>query len=149
MSAVKVSIVREEGNDDIPLPSYQTADASGMDVHAAVKDATYLPAGETMLIPTGFRVAIPPGYEIQVRPRSGLALKHGIAVLNSPGTIDADYRGPVGIILHNFGKSAFIVKRGDRIAQMILCPVVRAEMEITDELPGTARGEGGFGSSGV
>lgn len=120
-----------------------------MDVEAAVVDTVSLSPGEIVLLPTGFAVALPTGYELQVRPRSGLAVKHGITLINSPGTIDADYRGEVRIALINHGKNVFTVNRGDRIAQLVLSPVVRACIDIVDELDVTERGAGGFGHTGI
>ena len=133
--------------DGLTLPAYATEGAAGMDVLAA-EDVTLQP-GARHAVATGLSVGIPPGYEIQVRPRSGLALKHGISVPNAPGTIDSDYRGELKVILVNLGASAFEVRRGDRIAQLVLAPVVRASWLKVDELDETARGEGGFGSTGV
>lgn len=133
---------------DLPLPSYATDGASGMDIHAAVHDVVVLQPGETALIPSGFRMEIPRGFEGQVRPRSGLAVKHNVGVLNSPGTIDADYRGEVKVILTNFGKTEFPVRRGDRVAQLVIVPVARAEWREVPDLDETARGEGGFGHTG-
>jgi dUTP pyrophosphatase len=149
MTSVKVAIERLPAGEGLPLPAYQTAGSSGMDVCAAVGEPVVLAPGEVGLISAGFRVAVPPGYEAQVRPRSGLALKFGIAVLNSPGTIDSDYRGPVAIILANLGRQPFTIRRGDRIAQMVICPVVRAEIEEVERVEETARGDGGFGHTGV
>lgn len=120
-----------------------------MDLHAAVEVDIVLKPFETILVPTGFQIEIPPGYEGQVRPRSGLAIKHNIGILNSPGTIDADYRGEVKIILTNFGKNDFVIKRGDRVAQLIISPVTRIVWEETDAVNETRRGSGGFGHSGV
>jgi dUTP pyrophosphatase len=120
-----------------------------MDLHAAVKEETVLSPGEIKLISTGVSVALPPGFEAQIRPRSGLALKHGVGILNTPGTIDADYRGEVGIILINMGKTPFVVKRGDRIAQMIINKVYQAHLELSSDLPPTDRNEGGFGHTGI
>ena len=133
---------------DIPLPRYATAHAAGMDVCAAVAEPVAIPPGRTALIPTGFSIAVPPGHEAQIRPRSGLALKHGIGILNSPGTIDADYRGEVKILLTNFGNEEFIVRRGDRIAQMVIARHERAEWEERNSLDETDRGAGGFGHTG-
>lgn len=144
---VKIRISRIEQNlDAIPLPSYATAGSSGMDVYAA-HGATMKP-GETVLISTGFMIEIPPNYEGQIRPRSGLALKYGIVVLNTPGTIDSDYRGEVKVILSNSGKEDFVVRRGDRIAQLVIAPVVRAVWEEVPAVSETARGAGGFGHTG-
>jgi dUTP pyrophosphatase len=133
---------------DIPLPMYATSGSSGMDIHAAVEHETTIMAGETVLIPSGFQMEIPNGYEGQVRPRSGLAIKHGIGILNSPGTIDADYRGEVKVILTNFGKKDFIVKRGERIAQLVIAPVIKVVWEESGAVNETERGAGGFGHSG-
>ncbi|MBO6825204.1 MAG: dUTP diphosphatase [Sneathiella sp.] len=149
MSSVPVQITRLPHAADLPLPRYETEGSAGMDVVAAVDAPVTIPAGARALIPTGFKVAIPQGYEIQVRPRSGLALKKGISLPNTPGTIDADYRGEVGIILINHGEEAFEVARGDRIAQLVLAPVTIATWVEVDQLSETARGEGGFGSTGV
>ena len=120
-----------------------------MDVRAAVREKLVIAPGEVKLVPTGLRVAVPRGYELQVRPRSGLALKHGVTVLNTPGTVDSDYRGELGVILANFGSDAFVVERGMRIAQLVVEPVERAEIVEVKVLPPTERGEGGFGSSGL
>lgn len=138
---------RETGAEDLELPRYQTSGAAGMDVRAA--ESKTLQPGETALIPTGFSMALPQGYEAQLRPRSGLALKHGITMPNAPATIDEDYRGVVGVILTNLGREAFEVKRGDRIAQMVIAKVERLSVEIVTELDETERGSGGFGHSGV
>jgi dUTP pyrophosphatase len=134
----------------LALPAYETADAAGMDLRAAIEDAApvTLAPGHRAMIPTGLTIALPPGYEAQVRPRSGLAAKHGITCLNSPGTIDADYRGEVKVILINLGQEPFVIKRGERIAQMIIAPVTRAELKVVTELDETKRGAGGFGSTG-
>ncbi len=145
---VEILIQRLPGNTDVALPQYMTEHAAGMDVCAAVTAPVILAPGETKLIPTGIAIAVPPGYEAQIRPRSGLALKKSISIMNSPGTIDADYRGEVGIILTNFGKEAFTVNRGERICQMIIAPVVLATMTVVTELPSTERGAGGFGHTG-
>jgi dUTP pyrophosphatase len=149
METIRVKIKKSFGNEDIPLPAYMSPNASGMDLHAAVKDETVLNPGEIKLISTGISVAIPPGFEAQIRPRSGLALKHGVGILNTPGTIDADYRGEVGIILINLGKSPLVVKRGDRIAQMIINKVYQAHLELSSDLSPTERNEGGFGHTGL
>ncbi len=137
-----------KGFEDIPLPSYATTHSSGMDVRAAVEKDVTLASGNFILIPTNLAVEIPEGYEIQVRPRSGLALKHGIGVLNSPGTIDADYRGEIKILLFNFGKENIIIKRGDRIAQLVVSKVQRAELIESAKVNKTIRGSGGFGHTG-
>jgi dUTP pyrophosphatase len=142
---IQVSIQRLPGTEDLPLPGYMTAQAAGMDLMAAVEaEVTILP-GERRLIPTGVRVAIPEGYEAEVRPRSGLALHHGVTVVNSPGTIDADYRGEVGILLINHGQTPFVVRRGDRIAQMVVHRVCRVHWNACGALIPTGRGDGGFG----
>lgn len=131
------------------LPRYQSDHAAGMDLHAALSEAVTIPPGEIRLIPCGFAMAVPPGYEAQVRPRSGLASRHGISMPNAPGTIDADYRGEVKVPLINLGRGSFIVEPNMRIAQMVIAPVVRAEIEVVDELDETVRGAGGFGSTGA
>ncbi len=133
---------------DILLPEYATDGSSGLDLRAAVESEIKIEKGKVGLVPTNLRVEIPAGYEIQIRPRSGLAVKNGIGVLNSPGTIDSDYRGEIKVILFNFGEDDFIIKRGDRIAQMILSKVYRANLIVTDELNESTRGEGGFGHTG-
>jgi len=133
---------------DLDLPCYQTELAAGFDVGVAVDTPVLLNPGQIERLPTGFSVAIPAGYELQVRPRSGLAVKHGVTVINSPGTIDADYRGEVCIALINLGKEPFLISRGDRIAQLVLAPVVRAQFEVVDSLDITGRGHGGFGHTG-
>ncbi|MDQ3815385.1 MAG: dUTP diphosphatase [Armatimonadota bacterium] len=142
-----VRFKREAGGEGLELPAYQTPGAAGMDVRAA--EERVLQPGETALIGTGFSMAIPPGYEAQIRPRSGLALKHGITLLNSPGTIDEDYRAEVKVILTNLGQEPFHVRRGDRIAQMVIAKVERPNIEVATELDETARGLGGFGHTGV
>jgi dUTP pyrophosphatase len=142
----KVAIMRLAHGEGLALPAYETEHAAGMDLRAA-EDALLPPGGRAM-VATGFAIALPEGFEAQVRPRSGLAAKHGVTLLNSPGTIDADYRGEIKVILINHGEAAFAVKRGDRIAQMIVAPVTRAVLKETVELSGTARGAGGFGSTG-
>lgn len=134
---------------DIQLPEYATEGSSGLDLRAAVENDLIIPKGKVSLVPTNLRVEIPHGYEIQVRPRSGLAVKHGIGVLNSPGTIDSDYRGEVKVILFNFGEEDFVIKRGDRIAQMVLSKVYLADLKLTDDLNASQRGEGGFGHTGT
>lgn len=134
---------------DLPLPAYATADAAGLDLLAAVAEPVTLKPGERRLIPTGLSIAVPPGFEAQVRPRSGLALKHGVTVLNAPGTVDADYRGEVGVILINHGDQPFVINRGERIAQMVVAAYSRVEWIEAAELPQTQRGAGGFGSTGT
>ena len=145
---LRVAIQRLPGHDDLPLPSYQSAHAAGMDLHAAVRDDVTLQPGDIALIPLGFVMAVPVGYEAQIRPRSGLAVKHGISMPNTPGTIDADYRGEVKVPLVNLGREHFTVTRGMRVAQMILKPVPRVAWDEVKELPPTTRGEGGFGHTG-
>jgi len=148
MEKIRVMIKKSSGNEDIPLPNYMSPNAAGMDLYAAVKEDTTLRPGEIKLIPTGISIALPPGFEAQIRPRSGLAIKHGISILNTPGTVDADYRGEVGIILINLGENPFIVKRGDRIAQMTINKVYQAYLELSKTLPPTGRNDGGFGHTG-
>ncbi|UWQ78962.1 dUTP diphosphatase [Leisingera sp. S132] len=148
---VTIRVIHDEGADrDVPLPSYETAGAAGADVRANLPDRTclVLQPGERKLVPTGLRIEIPAGYEVQIRPRSGLALKHGITLPNTPGTIDSDYRGPLGVILMNAGQKPFEVHHGERIAQMVVAPVLQARFEVADALSGTERGDGGFGSTG-
>jgi dUTP pyrophosphatase len=146
---VHVEITRvSDAVADIPLPHYATEHAAGMDLCAAVEGEFVLKAGRTALVPTGFAIALPAGYEAQVRPRSGLAIKHQIGVMNSPGTIDADYRGEVKVILTNFGPEDFTIRRGDRIAQMVIARHERAEWEERAALSETKRGTGGFGHTG-
>ena len=149
MNNIKVQIKRLPHSDGLDLPFYATEHAAGMDLYAAVNEDIILAAGERKLIPTGLSIALPEGYEAQIRPRSGLALKHGLSVLNSPGTIDADYRGEVQIILANLSNEDFTITRGFRIAQMIVAPYTRAAWDEVSELSDTARGEGGFGSTGT
>ncbi len=146
---VKICWINESWGRHLSLPRYHSEMASGMDVEAALERPYFLKAGEIHLFHTGFRLAILPGYEIQVRPRSGLAAKYGVTVVNSPGTIDADYRGEVRIALINLGKNTFTVNRGDRIAQMVLVPVVQAQLQLHAELDETDRGIGGFGHTGL
>ncbi len=149
MDKVRVEIKRVKGADaDIALPRYHSELASGMDVRAVVVDALTIAPGAIVMIETGLAVAVPPGYEIQVRPRSGLAIKHGVTVVNAPGTIDADYRGEIKIGLVNLGRESFTVNRGDRVAQLVLAPVVQAELFEVDDLSETARNDGGFGHTG-
>jgi dUTP pyrophosphatase len=146
---ITLSIKRKDGCEDLPLPRYMSKAAAGMDVCAAVDGPLVLEPGDIKLVPTGLYVAVPTGYEVQVRPRSGLALKHGLTIVNSPGTIDADYRGEVGIIVGNIGREPFTVTRGLRIAQIVVAAVAQAEVVLVTELPETERGEGGFGHSGT
>ncbi len=149
MEKVNLKFARiDEKFSDIPLPRYETEGSAGMDIRAAVENETVIKSGAFSLVPTNLRVEIPQGYEIQVRPRSGLAAKHGIGILNSPGTIDSDYRGEIKIILFNFSNRDFTIKRGERIAQLVLSKVIQAEPVLTNELSETERGEGGFGHTG-
>lgn len=149
MDTIEIELKRKPGTEDIELPQYQSEHASGMDLRAAVEEPVTLQHGEIRLVPTGLYIAVPPGYEAQVRPRSGLALKSGVTVVNSPGTIDADYRGEVGVILGNLGPQPFTVKRGDRIAQLVIQRVARAQWTVTAALAETKRNAGGFGHTGV
>ena len=146
---VSVAVKQLPHGEDLPLPESATALSAGLDLLAAVDTPVTLAPGERTIVPTGLTIALPAGYEAQVRPRSGLAVKNGLSVLNSPGTIDADYRGEVGVILINLGQEPFAVERGMRIAQMVVAPVTQIAWESTDVLPGTARGAGGFGSTGT
>jgi len=149
---VTIRVMHEEGADrTIPLPSYETAGAAGADIRANLADRTplALAPGARVLVPTGLRLEIPQGFEVQIRPRSGLALKHGITLPNSPGTIDSDYRGPLGVILMNLGETEFVINHGDRIAQMVVAPVLQAQFEPVAALEASRRGSGGFGSTGV
>ena len=147
MISVRIPISRV-GSSDLPLPEYFSADAAGMDLGAALSEARILAPGEYGLIPCGFAIAIPQGFEAQVRPRSGLASKHGVTVLNAPGTIDSDYRGEVKVLLINHGAEPFAVQPGMRIAQLVIAPVSRVAWEPMDLLPATGRGAGGFGHTG-
>ena len=149
---VMIRVVFDEGADvAVPLPSYETAGAAGADLRANFADrgVLVLQPGARALVPTGLRVEIPDGFEVQIRPRSGLALKHGITLPNAPGTIDSDYRGPLGVIVMNAGQEAFTIAHGDRIAQMVVAPVVQAQFALVDGLDDTRRGTGGFGSTGT
>jgi len=146
---VTVALQRLPGNDDLPIPAKATPASAGFDLRACVEDETTLAPGARALIPTGFAIAIPPGYEGQVRPRSGVALRQGLTMLNTPGTIDSDYRGEVAVVAVNLGQEPLTIRRGDRIAQLVIAPVADARFEETRELPGTGRGAGGFGHSGT
>ena len=148
MERVKIPIKRLRDDAAAPLPTYMTEQSSGMDLYAFLEKELILQPGERKLIPTGISIAIPEGFEGQVRPRSGLAIRHGIGIINAPGTIDADYRGEIAILLINFGEEPFIVRTGDRIAQMIISRVARATWEEVEALPSTTRQEGGFGHTG-
>ncbi len=143
-----IALVRLPEGEGLPLPAYMSDGAAGADVVAAVAQDLVLAPGARALVPTGFALEVPAGYEVQVRPRSGLALKAGVTCLNSPGTIDCDYRGPVGVILVNHGDQPFVVRRGDRIAQLVVAPVARASFGEAGVLAASARGDGGFGSTG-
>jgi len=147
MSAPVVRFRRLPGNPDLPLPAYATAGAAGFDLRAA--EAASIPPGAWQVVPTGFAVAVPHGWEMQVRPRSGLATRHGVTVVNSPGTVDSDYRGPLMVCLVNLGTEAFSITRGDRIAQAVIAPAPQLVLVEAEELDGTVRGERGFGSTGV
>jgi len=148
MERITIRVKRLGTRRNSPLPSYMSAQASGMDLFAHLSHEILIPPGDRRLIPTGIAVAIPEGYEGQIRPRSGLAVKYGVAIVNSPGTIDSDYRGEIKIILMNLGDEPFVVQDGVRIAQLVITPVVRAELEEVAELPETSRSEGGFGHTG-
>ena len=143
-----VKILVKKFDKNIKLPAYKTSGSSGMDLMAYIKHKITINPGKTAIVPTGIAIAIPENYEIQIRPRSGLAAKKGISVLNTPGTIDSDYRGEIKIILINLSRKSFIVKSGDRVAQMIVCPVVKSKLQEVKNLPKTVRGKGGFGSTG-
>jgi|TARA_B110001452_G_C14803842_1_gene280490 dUTP pyrophosphatase len=136
-------------SDSVTIPKYETPGSSGMDIAAHITNNIIINPGEKALVSTGFSIAIPKGYEVQIRPRSGLAAKKNITVLNTPGTIDSDYRGEIKVILINLGKEKFIIESGERIAQMVVCPVIQADLEEVKELPDTHRGLGGFGSTGT
>ena len=143
-----VKILVQKFDKNVRLPTYKTSGSSGMDLMAHIKNKEIINPGKTAIIPTGISVAIPKNYEIQIRPRSGLAAKKSISVLNTPGTVDADYRGEIKIILINLSKKLFTVKSGDRIAQMVLCPIAKGKLREVKKLPRTIRGKGGFGSTG-
>jgi dUTP pyrophosphatase len=149
-AAVKVEVRQLPHGEGLPLPAYQSAHAAGLDLLAAVPEGApmILAPGKHALVPTGITIALPQGFEAQVRPRSGLAAKHGVTVLNAPGTVDADYRGEVGVLLINHGAAPFTIRRGERIAQMVIAAVARAELVATPSLTATDRGSGGFGSTG-
>ncbi len=146
---VSVVVKRLPHNADLPLPEYESVAASGMDLPAAIESDLIIKPGERQLVPTGLAIALPEGYEAQIRPRSGLALRNGVTILNTPGTIDSDYRGEVKVILVNFSNCNFIIQRGMRIAQMVIAPVLQVSLMDVDVLPETARGEDGFGSTGT
>jgi dUTP pyrophosphatase len=146
---MKIQFKKLPHGEDLPLPMYESEFAAGMDIRAALEKPITLQPGERQLIPSGLKMAMPRGYEAQMRPRSGLAYRHGITMLNTPGTIDADYRGELKMLAVNLGEEAFTIKHGDRIAQMVIAPVIQANISETDDLSKTERGEGGFGSTGV
>ncbi|MBE9546445.1 MAG: dUTP diphosphatase [Proteobacteria bacterium] len=148
MAGIKVSIERLDGNEDVPLPRYMTEGSAGMDIFAAVEKEEIILPGKRTIVPTGITIALPEGYEAQIRPRSGLAIKNGVTLVNSPGTIDADYRGEIGIIMINHGEEPFIIKRGDRIAQMVVHRAYRVTWDLRDGLDESSRGDGGFGHTG-
>jgi dUTP pyrophosphatase len=149
MDKIEIKIKKKDGCEDLPTPRYMSEGSSGMDIYADVEGELVLEPGEIKLISAGFYMSIPKGFEVQVRPRSGLAIKHGISIVNTPGTIDSDYRGLVGIILINHGRQPFTIKRADRIAQMVVNRVIQADMSVVEELDETARAHGGFGHTGV
>ncbi|MEL0176972.1 MAG: dUTP diphosphatase [Pelagibacteraceae bacterium] len=145
---MKTKALIKKLHPNVNIPEYKTSGSSGLDLEAFIQNDLIIKPKETILVPTGLSVAIKDHLEIQIRPRSGLAAKNKITVLNTPGTIDSDYRGEIKIILINLGDNDFVIKNGDRIAQMVICPIIKAKFEIIDELPKTLRGEGGFGSTG-
>ena len=145
---IKVLVKRMPHGQDLPMPGYMSEQAAGMDLYAAVTDDYLLQPGEFKLVPTGIAIALPPGFEGQIRPRSGLAINYGVTLLNTPGTIDADYRGEIKLILINLGKNEYRLKRGERVAQLIIQAISRVSMDEVDNLPQTFRGEGGFGHTG-
>lgn len=145
---ISIDVAVEPHGAGLPLPQYETDLAAGMDLRAALDDPVILLPGERKLVPTGLRIALPPGFEAQVRPRSGLALRHGVTLVNTPGTIDADYRGEIKVLMINHGEEPFVLKRGERIAQLVIAPVARAKWRAVGQLDDTARGAGGFGHTG-
>jgi dUTP pyrophosphatase len=150
IATVRVEVRRLPHGEDLPLPAYQSTGAAGLDLLAAVPEQTplILSPGKSAIVPTGLTIALPSGYEAQIRPRSGLAARHGVTVLNAPGTVDADYRGEVSVLLINHGDAPFAIRRGERIAQMVIAPVAQAQLVAVDELSTTDRGSGGYGSTG-
>ncbi len=148
LTRIQVPLTVLPEGEGLPLPDYMSPLAAGMDLRAAITDDLTLPPGARTLVPCGFRIALPEGFEAQIRPRSGLALRHGITLINAPGTVDADYRGPIQLPVINLGQEPYTIRRGDRLAQMIVAPVVRVEWEVHENLEDTARGEGGFGHTG-
>ena len=149
MREVKIKVRRGQGAEDLPLPDYATDGSSGMDLYADVRDEVILKPGDVALVSCGIYVSIPKGYEAEIRPRSGLALKHGITLLNTPGTIDSDFRGLLSLIVINLGKMPFRIKRGMRLAQMVIKEVIKADFEVVEELDSTVRSAGGFGHTGL
>ncbi len=147
--AVTVAVIRLPGGEGLPLPTYMTAGAAGADVVAAVAEDLVLAPGARAVVPTGLALEVPAGYEVQVRPRSGLAHRHGVTIANAPGTVDSDYRGPLGVLLVNLGSEPYVVRRGERIAQLVVAPVVQAAFREAAALAATERGHGGFGSTGA
>ncbi len=143
-----VEIARTENGGDLPLPQYATVMSAGMDLHAAVQHDLVLRPLQRALVPTGVRIALPQGFEAQVRPRSGLAARHGVTLLNSPGTIDADYRGEIQVVVINLGEQEFAIHRGDRVAQLVVSPITPVRWRLVEDLPSTERGAGGFGHTG-
>ncbi|GKX31751.1 deoxyuridine 5'-triphosphate nucleotidohydrolase [Vallitalea longa] len=148
MHKIKVYVEQTDSGKTLPLPKYMSTDAAGMDLYACLEDDVLLEKGKIKLIPAGIKIALPSGYEAQIRPRSGLALKHGISLVNTPGTIDADYRGEIKVIMINFGEEDFLIKHGERIAQMVINKIEQVDLEVTDTLEETTRGSGGFGHTG-
>ncbi|MGI6328676.1 MAG: dUTP diphosphatase [Dethiobacteria bacterium] len=148
MKEIKILFKKLEHAKDLPLPAYASEEASGLDLLAAVEKNVWIGPGEIKLIPTGIAMALPPGYEGQIRPRSGLALKYGLTLLNAPGTIDADYRGEIQVILINLGREKYLIQRGERIAQLVVNELARVKIIVAEKLPPSQRGEGGFGHSG-
>ena len=149
MNVVEVKVIRLPHGSDLRLPEYQSAQAAGLDLLAAVSAEVTIQPGKRALVPTGIAIALPPGSEAQVRPRSGLAARHGVTVLNTPGTVDCDYRGEIQVILINLGEAPYVVQRGARIAQLVIAPVLRENLSESQQLAGTKRGGGGFGSTGT
>ncbi len=145
---MRISVKRLRGGSGNPLPGYMTSHSAGMDLYAELAEELVLEPGMRALVPTGIAIALPEGYEAQIRPRSGLALKHGITLVNAPGTIDPDYRGEIGVIVINHGREPFVIRNGERIAQMVIAPFVRLPLEEVDDLEETERGDGGFGHTG-
>lgn len=148
MHKIKVYVEQTDSGKTLPLPKYMSTDAAGMDLYACLEDDVLLEKGKIKLIPTGIKIALPSGYEAQIRPRSGLALKHGISLVNTPGTIDADYRGEIKVIMINFGEEDFPIKHGERIAQMVINKIEQVDLQVIETLEETNRGSGGFGHTG-